>query len=131
MQQNLQHNLVITSSEADIIKSLYRQHFPSFIKRVFNIVDPSTEYLHNWHIELIAEYLEACRSREIKRLIINMPPRSMKSICVSVAFPAFLLGHNPATRIMASSYSQTLSYKHSLDTRLVVSSAWYKTLFNR
>ncbi len=58
-----------------------------------------------------------------------MPPRALKSVCVSVAWPAWLLGQNPATRIMAASYSSTLSIKHSLDCRLVASADWYKQLF--
>ncbi len=92
-------------------------------------VNPATAYLPNWHIDLIAEYLEAARSSKITRLIINMPPRSLKSICVSVAWPAWLLGHNPAARIMAASYAQALSVKHSLDSRLVIGSPWYRRIF--
>lgn len=112
---------------------LYRQlltyDFPTFIGKTLATVNPSAAYLPNWHIDLIAEYLEAARRGEITRLIINMPPRALKSICVSVAWPAWLLGRDPASRILAASYSQSLSLRHSLDCRLLVSAPWYRSVF--
>lgn len=109
--------------------ALLRTDLASFMAKTFHTVNPGTPYLPNWHIDAIAEYLMAATKGEITRLVINMPPRSMKSLCVSVAWPAWLLGHDPSSRIMAASYSQILSMKHSLDCRLVVTSPWYKHLF--
>lgn len=103
--------------------------FASFIGKVFATTDPGAQYYPNWHIELIAEYLEAARRGEIRRLIINMPPRALKSICVSVAWPAWLLGHTPHARILAASYAASLSVKHSVDCRNVMLSPWYRELF--
>jgi predicted phage terminase large subunit-like protein len=113
----------------NLFNAIVRRDFNSFINKVFNTVSPSTKYEPNWHIELIADYLEAVQKGEIKRLIINMPPRSLKSICISVAWPAWILAHDPSKRIMVSSYSQILSIKHSLDCRLVLSSGWYQEIF--
>ena len=110
-------------------EEVVRGDMAAFIHKSFSTVEPSTTYLPNWHIELIGEYLEACRKRELKRLIINMPPRALKSVCVSVAWPAFLLGRNPAERIMVASYAQGLSLKHALDSRLLIQSPWYRRLF--
>jgi predicted phage terminase large subunit-like protein len=92
-------------------------------------IDPAAQFEPNWHIDLIAEYLEAARKSQIKRLIINVPPRSLKSVCVSVAWPAWLLGHDPRARIIAASYAASLSVKHSLDCRLVIADEWYKNVF--
>lgn len=108
---------------------LLKTDFASFIGKTLATVDPGAEYLPNWHIDLIAEYLEAVRRAQITRLIINMPPRSLKSICVSVAWPAWLLGHAPQSRIIAASYASSLSTKHSLDCRLVLQSRWYRRAF--
>ena len=119
----------VRSAVAKMRRMQIQQDFYTFIEQVFRTVDPSTQYLPNWHIELIATYLEAARKSEITRLIINMPPRSLKSVCVSVAWPAWLLGHEPRSRILAASYSQSLSLKHSLDCRLVIESPWYRQLF--
>lgn len=120
---------------ADLHKTLaaqdrvMRDDFSSFIARCFRTVNYGTEYLPNWHIDLIAEYLEAARRAEITRLIINMPPRALKSLCVTVAWPAFILGHDAAARIMTASYASSLSLKHSLETRVIMQSPWYKRVF--
>lgn len=106
-----------------------RRDFVSFIARSFATVSPGSPYLHGWHIEALAEHLEAVRRRDITRLIVNLPPRSLKSVCASVAWPAFLLGQNPSVRIMAASYSSMLSVRHSLDCRHIVLSDWYRRAF--
>ncbi len=103
--------------------------FSAFIEKSFATADPGAEYSANWHIDLIAEYLEAARRGEITRLIINMPPRSLKSQCISIAWPAWILGHDPSSRVIAASYSSGLAIRHSLDCRQVISSPWYQKLF--
>ena len=108
---------------------IIRNDLPSFIAKSFATVNPGTQYKHNWHIDLIAEHLLACEKGLTKRLIINIPPRYLKSLTINVAWPAWLLAHNPARRIISASYSQALATKHSLDTRLLINSAWYRKLF--
>jgi len=108
---------------------LLRRDLPSFIGKCFSTIDPATAYMPNWHIDIIAEYLQAAERGQIKRLIINMPPRALKSVCVSVAWPAWLMGHDPRRRILAASYSAALSLKHSLDCRGVMQAPWYRCLF--
>lgn len=109
--------------------AVLREDFRAFVHKCFTTINPATPYMPNWHIELIGEYLEACRHGELQRLIINMPPRMLKSLTVSVAWPAFLLGHNPAERIMSASYAAGLSIKHALDSRAVMQSPWYREVF--
>lgn len=116
-------------SEQEAFDALLRYRLAAFTRKVFNTVDPGAAYKHNWHIDLIAEYLEACTRREITRLIINIPPRSLKSISVTVAWPAWLLGHTPAERVLAASYAESLSLKHSTDCRLIIQSDWYRRIF--
>ena len=101
----------------------------SFIIKSFYTISPGTDYKHNWHIELISAVLNNIETGSMNRVIINMPPRYLKSICISVAWPAWLLGHYPSTKIIVVSYSQQLSEKHSQDTRLIMQQAWYKNLF--
>ena len=108
--------------------SLLAADFPSFIRKVFNTLS-ADEFLPNWHIDLLAYELERCTTGDNKRLIINMPPRYMKSICASVALPAWILGHNPSAKIIVASYSQSLSEKHARDCRLIMESDWYKKCF--
>lgn len=106
-----------------------RKSMFSFFKGAFKIIDPGVVLQTNWHIDLICEYLEACYAREIRKLIINMPPRCLKSNTVTVAFPAWVLGQDPSERFLCSAYSSKLSTKHSVDTRLIIQSAWYRALF--
>ena len=115
--------------DSTLQRAFIRQSFPVFIGKVFKTVSPGAEYLPNWHIYAIAEYLAACERGEIRRLIINMPPRYLKSVIANVAWPAFLMGHNPGTRIISASYAHSLSIKHAVDTRLVMQSTWYRALF--
>jgi hypothetical protein len=88
------------ASEARIFRALLRRDFPTFVRKVFSTLESGQAYVPNWHFEAIAYQLERVRCGEIKRLIINMPPRSLKSITASVAFPAFVLGHDPTRRII-------------------------------
>ncbi len=106
-----------------------RQHFPLFLRHVVATTSPAATYAHNWHIDAIAAHLQACASGEIRRLIINIPPRMLKSTMVSVAWPAWLLGQDARARIMVASYAQPLSTKHSTDCRHVIQSPWYKRVF--
>jgi integrase len=108
-----------------------------YIRHAWHVVEPSTVYLENWHIDLIAEYLEAVTAGQIKRLLINMPPRYAKSTCVSIMWPTWVwtregfpgMPHNPTlegpgTKWMFASYADELRTKHSLDRRKMLQSAW-------
>ncbi len=106
-----------------------RQDFVSFIRKTFNTVSPGDTYLHAPYIEAIAWHLQQCLEGKTKRLIITMPPRSLKSICASVALPAWALGRDPTSRIICASYSSELTRKHANDCRTVLESDWYKRAF--
>jgi len=115
-------------------KLLYRfarNDLATFIHMVFQRVAPGANYQHNWHIEAIAWHLEQCAAGMIKRLLITMPPRHLKSISASVAFPAWLLGRDPSKQIMCASYSADLASDFSRQTRMVMDASWYKQVFPR
>ncbi|MCG7934268.1 MAG: phage terminase large subunit [Candidatus Thiodiazotropha taylori] len=115
--------------KSHILPAVLRQDLCSFIQRSFQTISPGSEYLYNWHIEAIAHALTKCHQGKIKRLIITLPPRNLKSIAASVAFPAWVLGHDPTRRIIGVSYSQDLATKHAMDTRTVMLSDWYQNCF--
>ena len=106
--------------------TLLRRDFVSFAQRCFCELSPRTAFLMNWHIEIIAAKLMALRAGKIRRLIINMPPRYLKSLLASVAFPAWCLGHDPAAQRICASYAQELADKLSRDCRRVTASDWYR-----
>lgn len=114
---------------SQVFNVLMRKDLSSFIQRAFLSVVPGAQYRHNWHIDAIAAHLERVVSGEIKRLIITMPPRSLKSIAASVAFPAWLLGQDPRRQIVAVSYADSLSDKLALDCLKVMAAPWYQRAF--
>lgn len=116
-------------SDGRLLHALLRGDFRAFLQKVFMTLSPGQTFIHSWHIEAIAYQLERVRRGEIKRLIINMPPRSLKSIAASVAFPAFVLGLDPSRRMICVSYSGDLAKKHSNDFRAVLESPWYRLVF--
>lgn len=121
----------MNSPEQSFIDALLRNDLASFIQRSFQTISPGDRYLPNWHIQAIAYHLERVHRGEIRRLIITVPPRSLKSICVSMAFPAWVLGHDPTAEIIGVSYSQDLSAKLARGCRLLVKSPWYRRIFSR
>ena len=116
-------------SEVRTLDALLRDDFRAFLEKVFITLKPGQLYIRNWHLEAIAWQLERVRRGEVKRLIINMPPRSLKSIMASVSFPAFVLGHDPTQRVICVSYSGDLAKKFSNDFRAVIKSDWYQSIF--
>lgn len=111
-------------------KEIYQNNLSYFIQRSFYIINQGVKYTHNWHIDAISEALNEVYKGNIKRLIINMPPRYLKSMCISIAFPAWVLGNNPEKRIITASYSEKLTIAHSTNCRLIIESEWFKNIFN-
>ena len=109
--------------------ALTRIDFNVFVERVFGELNGPEPYLDNCHIGVICAELEATRRGEQRRLAIALPPRSLKSIIISVAYPAWLLGHDPTTEIICASYGQQLAESLSRDCRQVMRSDWYRALF--
>ena len=110
-------------------RSLLKNNLLAFIEASFIELNPETEFSLNWHLEMIAEALLDCFHGRTKRLIINVPPRSLKSHCVSVAFIAWLLGHRPAVQVIVASYAQDLADKHARDCRQLMGSEFYQNAF--
>ncbi|MDA7845229.1 phage terminase large subunit [Rickettsiales bacterium] len=100
-----------------------------FLRMAFEVINPGIVFLHNWHLDLICDALQSCVDGDGGRLILNIPPRYLKSVCVSVAFPAWILANDPTKRIIVCSYSKALSLKHAADCRAIMKSDWYRDFF--
>lgn len=98
----------------------------AYVEQAWPVLEPTTPFLGNWHIDLIAEHLEAVTAGQTTRLLINVPPRYMKSLLVSVLWPTWEWITHPSRRWIFTSYSEALSLKHSLDRRTVLQSDWYQ-----
>jgi predicted phage terminase large subunit-like protein len=113
----------------DALIAAARDDLVTFVQLCFYILRPTTKLLMNWHIKAIAFQLEEIRLGRRKRLIISVPPRHLKSIITSVAYPAFLLGQDPSKTIIVASYAADLAIKHGNDFRTVMESAIYHKIF--
>ena len=114
----------------EMIDALLRNELAFFVRAAFAEVSPGVTLIWDEYLDLICARLGDVVSGKIRNLIITMPPRHLKSICVSVALPAFLLGHEPGADILAVSYGQELAKKFAEDTRTVMTSAFYQRIFD-
>jgi predicted phage terminase large subunit-like protein len=115
-----------------VADTVYRNHFGAFVYAAFGVVNPGLKLRPNWHIDCVCHHLQMMvTGQTAKRLVLNQPPRSLKSFIVSVALPAWLLGRNPSSRIICASYSEDLANKFSRDCRALVESPFYKRIVPR
>ena len=111
---------------AAIAKEKAERNLSDFITQAWPTIEPGTTYVHNWHIDIIAEYLHAVNDGEIRRLLINMPPRHMKSIEATVCYPVWTWTRHPEKRFIKVSYSDSLSRKHNILSRDIINSPWFQ-----
>jgi hypothetical protein len=111
----------------------------NYMRDAWNVVEPATAFLNNWHLDLMAEYLEAVTAGQIKRLVINVPPRYMKSKSVSVFWPTWCWARRAqdkfgpddilsgaGSRWIFASYADELVSDHSVQRRRIMESPWYQ-----
>ena len=113
----------------ELTKRRCERSLAEFAKHCWHIVEPATPYKHGWHIDAICEHLEAVTSGDIRNLVINMPPRHMKSMLVSVFWPVWVWTTDPSARWLFSSYAQSLSIRDSLKCRRILESSWYRSFW--
>lgn len=116
-------------SNRALLQITLREHLPSFIGKCFHTLEGGRPFQQNWHIDHIAHELHRVQRGDERRLIINIPPRHLKSICVTVAYTAWALGRDPSLKIMTISYAQELTRQHTQAFNTIVTSPWYQELF--
>src|SRR6516162_3065539 len=109
--------------------ALLHDDFASFAACCFRALNPRTRFVMNWHVEVMTGKLAAVREGRIRRLMICVPPRHLKSHVASISFPAWCLGHDPSAQLLCACYAQDLADKLSRDCRRIVASDWYRKLF--
>jgi hypothetical protein len=112
-------------------EAMLRADFTAFAHRAFCELNPRAAFAMNWRCEAIAAKLTAVYQRRVGRLMICVPPRYLKSLLASVAFPAWCLGHDPSLQCLCVSYAQDLADKLARDCRRIMTSDWYQRLFPR
>jgi predicted phage terminase large subunit-like protein len=118
------------ASPANIYADLLRHDLCAFIHRSFLELNPQNPFHPGWYIEVIAAKLDEVRRGHCKRLIVNVPPRHLKSHAISIAFPAWVLGHEPSKKILSVTYGQDLSDNLARESRKLMMSDFYQGLFD-
>lgn len=120
----------MSNDELRALNEACRLSFDTFAMRAFSAVEGEAAlYEWNWHIGCIAEHLEAVRTGELKRLIINVPPRTLKSYLTTAAFPAWVLGNEPHEKFITASYSADLSKDNVTNCQNIMNESWYRECF--
>ncbi len=114
----------------ELDRELARRKFSEFIKQAWTYVEPTTTLKWNWHIEAIADHLQAVAEGTIKRLIINIPFRCSKSTICSVMFPAWTWLNSPSKKFITTSYDESLALRDSWSMRNLVTTEWFAKLTN-
>jgi predicted phage terminase large subunit-like protein len=118
---------------APSIKELDRAHYQSslraYIADAWRRVEPRP-FVPGWHIDAITEHLEAVTSGQIRNLLINIPPRHMKSLQVGVFWPTWIWSRAPKTRLLYASYAASLSIRDAVKSRRLINSPWYQDLWS-
>lgn len=118
-----QQQALRAAAEAELAKrDLYE-----FVKQAWHVIDPGHPFVDNWHLELICRKLEAVTRREIKRLIINVPPRSGKSSIVCVLWPVWTWLQDPSHQWLTISHSGTFATRDALKSRRLIQSPWFQS----
>ena len=110
----------------------------AFVRAAWNVIEPGQPYVHGWHIDYICAHLEAITNGQLNddgtfynRLLVNVPPGTMKSLLIGVFWPAWEWGpcNKPHMRYVCASHSLDLAIRDSLRMRRLVTSEWYQGLW--
>lgn len=109
-------------------RELCKRHLADFIRRSWHVLEPGTPYVHGWHVDALCEHLEAVTKGQITRLLINVPPGTMKSTASAVYWPSWEWGPQalPHTRIIGASHGENLAIRDARKMRNLVQSQWYQ-----
>lgn len=119
----------MSNFDKEAFNAALRQDLRLFVQKTFSTTSGGETYHANWHVDAISEALRQVETGKIRRLLVTLPPRKLKSTIMSVAYPAWTLGRNPNRKIICASYGQELAGKFSRDTRKVMQSSWYGEVF--
>ena len=113
----------------EVMASIIRHDLYAMTRKVFKTVKPDKLFEPSWHVEAMTHALTVAGREKDARLLITVPPRSLKSICAAVAFPAWLIGRYPSLRFMVASYGNDFASQHARDFRKVLAAPWYRYAF--
>jgi predicted phage terminase large subunit-like protein len=101
----------------------------AFCRAAWPTLHPGSKLRWNWHMDLLAEYLTLVRRGQIRRLIVNVPPRTAKTTEASICFPVWWWLSEPEKSFLCASYELDLAGSHNLKRRQLITSGWFQSLF--
>lgn len=107
-----------------------RRSLKEYWYQAWQVIEPGTPLVWGWALDALVEHLEAVARREIKRLVINIPPGASKSVGTRVIFPTWVWTREPHHRFLSASYSLDLTIRDNLNARRIVVSDWYRESFD-
>lgn len=111
------------------VNAACRRDFQVMVERVFNTLDPAGDLERAPYVEVLCDHLARVARGEIKRLVITIPPRHLKTVAASIALPAWILGHDPSKRIISVTYNDRLAQDYAANFGKVMRSRWYAHVF--
>lgn len=116
----------IPPDEALIEGALLSRDLHGYVKAAWSVINPGRAFVDGWHIGAMCDHLQAVSRGEIRKLLINIPFRSTKSLTVGVFWPSWEWTFSPQTQWLCLSYAADLSTRDSLRCRTVIDSRWYQ-----
>lgn len=112
-----------------VFDELLKRDFGLFMRKSFPAIAGGADLMWNWHLDAIAHQLGRVKDDDIRRLLVTLPPRNLKSITISVAWVAWMLGKDPSLNFVCVSYSGELGGKLARQCRTIMEQGWYKRIF--
>lgn len=116
-------------TDYEVLQALCREKFGAFTQKAFSLIEPGTQFEWSWHLDCVSEHLQAVHDGEIQWLIINQPPRTLKSVQTAQIFPAWEMGHDPSHQFIGASYAHTLAERNVVKCRQIMQHEWYLDTF--
>ena len=112
-----------------LIADCLADDFSAFVKMAWPVLQPNRPLIWSWHYDFLCEQLTLVKQRRLLRLIVNIPPRTLKSTLITIAYPVWVWLTEPEHNFMAASYSLDLSTEHSVMRRKLLQSQWFRRLW--
>ena len=119
------------TTDYQILQAASRERLPVFANKAFELIEPGTRIEWGWHLDCIAEHLQGQfeGEQELRWLIINVPPRCLKSVLVAQIYPAWAMGREPHHQFIGASYAHSLAERNVMKCRQIMQHEWYMDAF--
>lgn len=116
-------------SEADIFKGACENSFAFYVRQYLKVIEPETEFEWNWHMDVLCHYCERVYYGDYQNLDINIPPRMLKSLIISILFPCWVWTKEPSKKFLCSSRSYDLSTSFNIKRRSLIESEEHQKIW--